>query len=140
MQTHDRQPALDGIRDRRVALVAPRRGERQWLDHEHLPHRLVVDRTAKATATDASDLPQTERRILGLQVDDGPANLGRQPPAIGLGRWRKLSEEAPHPPLGKPGRFTAQRAFRHAGRPGAGRGRLPEEHDRAQQFVGFLFG
>jgi hypothetical protein len=77
VQTNDRQSALDGIRDRRVVLVAPWWVQGQWLGDQHLPHRLVVDRAAKAAATDSSDLPETERRILGLQLDDGPANLGR---------------------------------------------------------------
>jgi hypothetical protein len=140
LQTNDRQPALDGIWDRRVALVAPRRVKGQRLGHEHLPHRLVVDRAAKSTAADPGDLPQAKRRILGLQRDDGAADLGGQPPTIALGQRSRIVEEALHPRAGEPSGLAAQRAFRDAGLPGAIRSRLAEEHDGPQELVGFLLG
>jgi hypothetical protein len=113
--------------------------ERQGLGGQHLLDRVVADRAAEARAADRGDLAQTERRVLGLQLDDRLPNPERQHPPVRRRRRVRL-EEAAHPGGVEAGDLAAQGPLGDARLVGAGRRRLAEEDDRAQQLVGGLFG
>jgi hypothetical protein len=100
---------------------------------------VVADRAVEAVPADPRDLERAERRVVGLHLDDRPADPEWQAPPIRLGRRLHL-EQAAHADGLEARRLAPQGPFRHPGFAGARRRRLPEEHDRAQLFVGRLLG
>ncbi len=84
-----------------------------------------------AVFADRGDLAQAERRMLGLQLDDGLANPQRQGAPIRRRRVVGL-EQAAHPRGGEAGDLAAQGPLGDAGLAGAGAHWLPEEHQGPQ--------
>lgn len=113
--------------------------EGQRLAGQHLLDGVVADRAVEAVFADRGDLAQAEGRVLGLQLDDRLADPQRQGAPI---RCRRLLdvEQAAHARRGEAGGLAPEGELGGARLAGAGAHRLPEEHQRAQEFVGCLLG
>jgi hypothetical protein len=141
VQRHDRPPPHDGIRCLVVPGEPPRRPDRQRFAGQDGPDGVLADGAVEAVSADRRDLPQPKRRVLGLDLNDGAPDVWREHPTGSRRRCQGLEdEEAAHAVGVEAGDLAAQGTLGHGGFAGAGRDRLAEEHDRAEQFVGFLSG
>ena len=113
--------------------------QRRRLGGEDLGHRVVADRAVEAVLADAGDLERPQGRVLRLQGDDGAPDPQREAPSIRR-RWILGFEKAAHADRGEAGRLVPLRPFGDPGLASPGAGWLAEEHDRPEQFVGFLRG
>ena len=98
-----------------------------------------LDRAVEALPADRGDLAQAEGGYSAFSSTIA-CRIPTAGPAGDPARRRRFVEETAHAGRREAGDLAAQGALGHAGLAGAGAGRLPEEHDRPQQFVGFLLG
>jgi hypothetical protein len=77
VELHERRPALFGIRDLVIGWIVPLQPQRPRLLREDLPHRADVGSPTEADEHYARDLVGVEGRVLGLEIHDEPADVGR---------------------------------------------------------------
>jgi len=143
--TRDR-PALAVQREHRVP---PRRGaddlmvgrepapdeEGERIFGEDTPHRVVARTPAELDTTDRCDLMVVKGGMLGLEHEDGPLDfVGKGAMALHFRR----TEEAGHPLALEARRLSVESALRRAGLASAFGGRMSEEDDGTDEFVGML--
>ncbi len=119
-----------------VAGIVPVELQGPGLLVEHPPHRADVNLAPEADADDAGHLVEVERRMLGLEIHDEPADAGRESSPPG----RLGSEEALHALRLEALHPAPERALGDAGLPGAlGHGGA-EKHGLAYALVLLLLG
>jgi hypothetical protein len=113
--------------------------QRQRVGGQDLGDRVVADRPSEALPADRGDLPQAERRVFGLELDDRLADPERQAALVRRRRVVRLEQTA-HPGRRETGHLALQGPLGDAGLVGTFAGQLAKQDDRAHEFVGGLFG
>ena len=135
MEAGDRQPPLGRVGDGVVGREAPVGAGRRWVLGEEPLDGVGTGAVAAARPADRRQLVDVERRVLALGVEDRLPHLGGMPPVLVDLRRR---DEARHPELLEARHLAIDGARGRAGLGGPLGRRLPEEDDRADQFVGPL--